>query len=75
MKSKAPIQHTEVKATPGKWSYAKEPKLKIIQEKNKVVLWIGNDDGYNDLTYATVSGPKTLEKFAKALLKALKKKV
>lgn len=65
----------KAKGKPGEFGYAKSPIISFIPNGKRTFIWIGNDEKDNKLCFATVSGPKTLEKFAKALLKALKKKV
>lgn len=52
-----------------------DPQIHIIGTGKETYLWIG-DDSDNKSTircFATKSGPKTLEKFAKEILKAISK--
>lgn len=50
---------------------AKQPIIGITGTGKQTYIWIGNNATDNKACYATLSGPKTLEKFAKQLLKAL----
>jgi hypothetical protein len=63
-----------LKAQPGEYGYAKSPVLQFIPNGKNTYLWIGNNADGNKLCFATISGTKSIEKFAKALLKELKKK-
>jgi hypothetical protein len=51
---------------------AVEPIIGITGEGKNTYLWIGNNGDYNKGCYATLSGQKTLEKFALNILKSLK---
>ena len=63
-----------LKLKPGKYGYARKPVLHLNVE-GKPYLWIGNNEEFEDpLCYATFSGPRSMEKFAKAILNALKPK-
>lgn len=49
-----------------------KPIICINGKGNFCYLWIGNNAADDQFCFATLSGKKTLQKFAKELLKALK---
>lgn len=51
-----------------------KPIISIVGRGCNVYLWVGNDAEKNKRCYATKSGNKTLEKFARELLAAVKVK-
>lgn len=50
------------------------PIISIVGRGRNVYIWVGNDAERNKSCYATKSGNKTLEKFARELLAAVKVK-
>lgn len=49
-----------------------EPAMFVTGAGNYTYIWVGNDFYEDKKCFATVSGPKTLERFAVNILKALK---
>lgn len=67
---------TELKLKEGE-SYAKAPNSPIIGitgTGRSTYLWIGNDSENDKFCFATVSGAKRLEKFAREILKSINAK-
>lgn len=61
-----------VRLRPGSAYYkAKRPEISIVSKGRDTYIWIGEGEG-EQWCYATLHGAKTLEKFAKSILSALK---
>ena len=56
---------------PGQHGYSADPVIGITCEGRLTYLWIGNNQKDDMRCYATLSGPKRLEAFAHAILKAI----
>lgn len=63
---------TKMKA--GQAGYANRPVIGITGKGPQTYLWIGNDAEGDMRCYATLSGPKTLRRFAAKLSRALRTK-
>lgn len=66
------MRKTQLSAQAGEYHWVKKPVISFTPNGKLTYIWVGNNETGNKLCFATVSGHKRLEKFAKALLKALK---
>ncbi len=71
-----PVKHErremKIKCKPGDSRLGPaKPIISLSAQGKQSYLWIGNDELGNKICFAHVSGPKTLEKFARAILKAV----